>query len=222
MREQVLIPGSPRLEGLWDQPDGPEPVGVLVVAHPHPLHGGTMLQPVVYHLSRALVERGYATLRFNFRGVGDSEGSYDGLDERRDVEAAVEFARARVGARVPLALAGYSFGSMMAALAVGGGLAVDALALVAFVVDAEEFMPTFYTSLSSYAGPLLAVVGERDDMAPPARVEGFLTGLGLHPQVVVIPGADHFFVGRHSEVGAAVGDFLDEVLRRPAPSGSPA
>jgi uncharacterized protein len=213
MREQVLIPGAPRLEGLWDAPDEGIPVGGLVVAHPHPLHGGTMLQPVVYHLSRDVVGRGYATLRFNFRGVGDSEGSYDGLDERRDVEAAVAYARERLGPGVPLALAGYSFGSMMSALAVGDGLAVDALVLVAFVVDAEEVMPTFYAPLATYAGPLLAVLGERDEMAPPARVQEFLSGLGLHPQVVVVPGADHFFVGRHPELGAAVGDFLDEVLR---------
>jgi len=74
------------------------PAGGVVIAHPHPLMGGTMAQPVVYRVARACRERGFASLRFNFRGVGQSRGRYSGSEEYRDVEAALAFLRGRVAA----------------------------------------------------------------------------------------------------------------------------
>lgn len=246
----VFFEGDDRLEGTLDLP-GPGPEGAVaagaVVAHPHPLYGGTMAQPVVYRVAKACQKRGMAALRFNFRGVGGSAGRYSGHDEHRDVEAALAYLRGRLsamgatphtppgesqgravaavaevsagsgspGGRPPaLAVAGYSFGSVMAAMAAGGSaVAVDALVLVAFPVGWDELPPDLFTRLARFKGPVLAVCGEADDLGPPWEVERALSSLGLDCRIKVVRGAGHLFEGRQFEVADEVGDFLQTALR---------
>jgi alpha/beta superfamily hydrolase len=241
-RGHIFFSGDDRLEGILEWPEGAAAgrlpgttgasasgssvAGGVVVAHPHPLYGGTMAQPVVYRMAQACRERGFVSLRFNFRGVGQSLGRYSGSDEYRDVEAAAAFLRGRLGdgtapgelpgRRSPLALAGYSFGSMMVALAAAdGAVPVDALALVALVVRWEEWEPGTLDGLARFEGPVLAVCGEADDLAPPESVERTLARLGLDFRLVVVPGTGHFFEHRQREVGEKVAAFFTDTLRTP-------
>jgi uncharacterized protein len=231
-RGHVFFSGDDRLEGILEWPDeaaaagpgaGPPPAGGIVVAHPHPLMGGTMAQPVVYRVAQACRERGFASLRFNFRGVGQSRGRYSGTEEHRDVEAALAFLRGRIasaagdeqhaGRPVPLGLAGYSFGSMMAALAAGAGaVPVQALALIALVVRWEEWPPGILDGLSKFEGPVLAVCGEADDLALPDSVERTLEGLKVDHRLAVIAGAGHLFEQKQREVGEKTAAFFAETL----------
>ena len=213
LREEICLPGDPALDARYETLGGRQPWGGVVVAHPHPLHGGTMANPVVHHVAKACRGRDLASLRFDFRGVGQSGGRFDGLKERQDVSRAAAYLRGRLPGR-PVGLAGYSFGAVMSALAVAEGEPADALALVAFAIAWDEFMPAFFDPLAAYRGPVLAVCGERDDISPPDEVGGFLAGLGLDLEMVVIPGADHYFGGRTREVGEAVGRFLEQALVR--------
>jgi uncharacterized protein len=241
-RGHVFFSGDDRLEGILEWPGaapgaGPETpaaaaervaaeaglAGGVVVAHPHPLYGGTMAQPVVYRVAQVCREHRFASLRFNFRGVGRSKGRYSGTEEYRDIEAAVAYLRGRLasepGRRLPLGLAGYSFGSVMAAMAAGAGtMAVDALALVAFVVEREEFPAGMLDRLAEFRGPVLAVCGESDDLAPPVAVERALRRLGVDFRLSVVQGTGHFFEHEQREVGERVAAFFAETLveRRPA------
>lgn len=207
-RLEVTIPGPYELEGLLEWPEGGEVLGGVVVAHPHPLYGGTMRQPVVHHVARACRRRGLATLRFNFRGIGASAGGYTGLEEFRDVRAAAAYLRGRLPTGSPISLAGYSFGAWMAALAAIDGEPAAALGLVAFPVEWDEFSPSFFERLGGFPGPVIAVCGEFDTIAPPGGVEGFLTGVGVRPEMVVVGGVDHLFVGQGEQVGEAAAEFL--------------
>jgi alpha/beta superfamily hydrolase len=156
---------------------------------------------VVIAVCAALVESGIAGLRFNFRGVGQSEGRYSGVEEHRDVEAAAAFLRGRLaadagmtepgGRRPSLALAGYSFGSVMVARAAAGPIPVQALALIAPVVTWAELPPDTLERLSQFRGPVLAVCGELDDLAPPGEVERALKALKIDHRVAVVDGAGH-------------------------------
>jgi uncharacterized protein len=219
VRQQVRIPGldagragfEPTLEGLLEQPED-ESRGGVVISHPHPLYGGTMLQPTLHHVAGACRGAGLTSLRFNFRGVGASKGRYSGWDERKDVRAAAAFLQGLLPAGGPLSLAGYSFGSLMSALAVVDGERPAGLALIAFVVEWDEFLPASFDGLGDYGGPVLAVCGEQDQMAPPERVQAFLEMLGLSPQMSVIEGADHFFGGRQDQVASAVADFCASLV----------
>lgn len=223
MAEMITIFGDYRLEGVYEAPEGQEAWGGVVVAHPHPLHGATMDQPVVYRTAQSCRERGLATLRFNFRGVGLSEGTYSGFDEFTDVEAAALYLRGRLddtsglieptGRGRPLALVGYSFGSIMTAMAAVGEVPVQALALIALPVGWEHF-PVVVDRLGAFPGPVLALCGEKDEIAPPKEVEEILKNINVDLSFSVVDGADHFFAGTQREVGERVATFLDEALSR--------
>ncbi len=229
----VLFPGDDRLEGILEWPEGPvdlvmvgaetgDVAGGVVIAHPHPLQGGTMAQPVVYRIAQACRRFRLATLRFNFRGVGESLGEYSGTEEYRDVEAAAAFLRGRLATvdrdatpgpgTLPVALAGYSFGSIMAARAAVGAEPVGALALVGLVVSGGDPLSDGIERLASFRGPVLAVCGENDALGYPEDVEQVLTDLEVDFTLSVVEGADHFLEGRQREVGERVASFLAEEL----------
>src|SRR6202167_1872748 len=113
--ESLFIPGpAGRLEALLEAPEDSEPVEAALVCHPHPQHGGTMHNKVVYRIARGLRRSGPVVLRFNYPGVNLSEGSYaDGEGERDDSQVALEFLRSRYP-DLPVTLAGFSFGSRIA------------------------------------------------------------------------------------------------------------
>jgi hypothetical protein len=184
----------------------------LVVGHPHPLYGGDMDNPVVVRVTEVCGERGFATLRFNFRGVGGSTGHHDGgRAERRDVEAALAHLGEALGPGTPLALAGYSFGATVAArVAAPAGAApvLAGLALLAPPLGLEGEAP--FAALAGFTPPLLIVAGGQDEYCPRpalAALAGRLPGA----RVTVIEGANHFFFGKLFPLGEAVAAWAENL-----------
>ncbi len=228
----VLFQGDGRLEGRFGwPPDEPssstvggrtQPVkveGGVVVAHPYPPNDANMDLPVVYHIAKACRARRMATLRFNFRSVGESAGSFSGTEEYQDVIAAAGFMREQLARDdvhpspgTSLGLAGWSFGSVMAARAAADIPGLKALALVGFVPRWEHFPADTLERLGHYRGPLLAICAEHDEMGAPADVERVLADLASDYQVEVISDADHYLLGRHREVAELVAGFFARTL----------
>jgi uncharacterized protein len=198
--KSVSFPGpAGTIEGLWKEASGPRR-GSAVFAHPHPLHGGTLHNKVVYRASQALTAAGFATLRFNFRGVGQSEGMHDaGRGEIDDFRAALDEAVRRGG--LPVLAGGFSFGSAVALRAAAADERIAALVAVGLPLAS---VPA--ASLPRPRVPALFVTGERDTFGPPALLADFVQDSG---QVVIVPGADHFFEGMLEELGNAIGRFLE-------------
>ena len=197
-------------EGILHLPKGDAPLPAVVVCHPHPLYGGDMYNNVVLAISDALAEASIAALRFNFRGVGRSEGEYDeGSGEQEDVVAALAFLeslnkvdQSRIG------LAGYSFGAKVALPVALRQQRVRALALVSpFLMDAE------WEQLKSYAVPKLFICGSEDGFVSSHKVERLTAGLPGLSQCEVIAGADHFWGGYEAEVGRKVTAFFEAALQ---------
>lgn len=200
------------LEGLWKEAAGPRR-GAAVFAHPHPLHGGTMHNKVVYRAVQALTQSGFATLRFQFRGVGLSKGRYDaGRGEVDDVRSALGEAEARGG--LPLVAGGFSFGAAMALKASDGDPRVAAFIGLGLPVGTESgrMLPR-----PPADRPSLFLVGERDAYGPPDDLARFLRAAPW-ARSAVIPDADHLFEGRLEEVASEVRAFLDS-LSLPAVEG---
>jgi alpha/beta superfamily hydrolase len=173
-----------------------------VVTHPHPLYGGNMQNNVVSAVSLAYQKAGFTTLRFNFRGVGGSQGHYaDGIGEQEDVGTAVTWLKNR-GIR-HIELAGYSFGAWVNALAVKDGLKVDRMIMVSPPVAFIEFKGI--TGISSLKW---IVTGSRDDIAPANRVEKLFPTWNAAAKFEVINGADHFYGGYEGNLEAVLMDFL--------------
>ena len=200
----VELPGpAGRIEGLWSDPGTGLPAAVI--GHPHPAHGGSMHSKVVHTLYRVLDHAGHPTLRFNFRGVGRSEGQYSGWNEEiGDVAAAATFARARTG-RGELWGAGFSFGAWVGlqwALADPGVLRFIALGLPANN-HSFEF-------LDRLPWPLAIVQGERDQYGSPPALAELSRKWGRFGTVTVkiVKDADHFFTGKLAELTQA----LEEIL----------
>jgi len=195
-RERIRGPAG-MLDCAIDAPER-EPRAVALIAHPHPLHGGTLDNKVVQTLARALVELGYVCLRPNFRGVGASEGVHDaGRGEVDDLEAVLAYARDAI-APAPPVLAGFSFGAtMQARLAerlVARRAAPERMVLVAPAVGRLE--------TPAVPAGTLVIHGERDETVPLAAVLDWARAQDL--PVMVVPGADHFFHHRLHTLRAIV------------------
>lgn len=192
--ELIDGPAGP-IEVVVQQPESASPVGLAVIAHPHPLMGGTLDNKVVHTLSRAFLAQGWVTVRFNFRGVGRSGGAWDeGRGEVDDMLAVLKHHLATMpavhGRPAPLALAGFSFGGYAAAAAAhqwqAQGQDVLSLVLVGPAVTKNEVPPV--------AVPTLLVQGESDEVIPMAAVLDWARPQEL--PVTVVPGAGHFFHGQ--------------------------
>ena len=178
------------LEALQDlPPEGVTPRGTVVIAHPHPLFGGTMDNKVVQTMARAFVQSGWRALRFNFRGVGASEGTYDeGRGELQDLLAVVAHS-APDGA---LALAGFSFGAFVTSHAVAALAARDPRAVVLVGTAASRF--TVAPIAPELHERTLVLHGEADDTVPLADAMAWARPQTL--PVTVVPGGGHFFHGQ--------------------------
>jgi len=188
------------MEGLFHEMQGDQGV---VITHPHPLYGGNMYNNVVESLARMYQLAGYSTLRFNFRGVGSSEGEYDtGVGEQEDVKAALFYLTQR-GKKV-LDLAGYSFGSWVNALAISKVDSVDRMVMVSPPVAFMDFSSVGLTPQIK-----LVVAGSRDQIAPPEVIENILTSWNPEAHLVVIDGADHFYAGHTGKLKSVLAAYLN-------------
>jgi len=180
--ERIFIEGGAgKIETVLDRPEN-EPRGIALVAHPHPLYGGTLDNKVVQTLARIFVELGYVSLRPNFRGVGASEGVHDeGRGETEDLLRVVAYAAEDFG-DLPLALAGFSFG---AAVQTQVAQRTNPRRVVLVGVAVGRFPSETVPSDS------IVIHGELDETVPLAKVLDWARPQDL--PVVVIPGADHFF-----------------------------
>lgn len=186
------------LESLVDLPEQDARRGTAVICHPHPLHGGTMHNKVVTMLSRSLVELGLATVRFNFRGVGASAGSYDdGNGETDDLRAVVDWVR-RERPGDALWLAGFSFGSYVA-LRAAASLAPQQLIQIAPPVGRWAF-----ETITLPDCPWLIVQGEADEVVDPAAVFAWAANLPKNAQLVRMAETSHFFHRRLMDLRGAV------------------
>lgn len=176
--------------------------GAALVTHPHPLYGGSMHNNVVEALLRAAAGAGWASLRFNFRGVGGSTGSHDqGRGEEDDLLAAAAWLKER--AEAPLALLGYSFGSLVAANAASRLPGLAGGIWVAPPLILGELPPW-----PQDAGPLLIIVGSEDEYSQVGWLEEYVGGMGARGSLVIVQGGDHFFWGGESALIGQAREFL--------------
>ena len=184
---------------------------VALVCHPHPLFGGTMHNKVVYQAAKALHRKGMPVLRFNFRGVGLSEGEHNrGRGEQHDIRTALDYLAKEFPAR-PILLAGFSFGSWVGLLVGCEDHRVTSLIGLGIPVNKSDL-----SYLASCAKPKLFIQGENDEFGARANVEEFVATLPEPKRLVIVPGADHFFTGKLPEVGAAIDAWIDQLATEPA------
>jgi uncharacterized protein len=205
--EQVMFKsGELALEGLIANPGAGAPAAV--VCHPHPMYGGSMFNNVVEAILAAMWQLGYATLRFNFRGVGGSEGEHDGgVGEADDARAALAFLASQPGVSSDRSvLAGYSFG---AAVAMDAGLKSDAVKRIVAVALPIAMIPI--SSKANAPKPILLASGDRDSYSPIPKLAELVTKLAPSARLEVIAGADHFFGGYETRLAGAIETALRSV-----------
>jgi alpha/beta superfamily hydrolase len=205
----LTIPGpAGTLEALLDEPTAASsPESVAVICHPHPQFGGTMTNKVVYSLAKAFNEAGAAAVRFNYRGVGASTGTYaNGDGETDDALAVLEWAAQRwPGAK--LMLGGFSFGG---AVAIRAAATREVTRLVT-VAPAIRRIPVNESSLPQC--PWLIVQGDQDELVDPKDIQQWAQGLSEAPRLVMLNGVEHFFHGRLSELRQVVARWLVELAQ---------
>ena len=190
--EKLILQGAAgAIEALRDAPaEGAAPQGIAVIAHPHPLFGGTMDNKVVQTLARAFVANGWTAVRFNFRGVGGSAGTHDeGNGECEDMAALIE----QVAPQGPLAIAGFSFGAFVASCTLARLWAAREVRQVVLVGTAASRFSVPALPPEAHERTLV-VHGEADDTVPLSAVMDW-----ARPQILpvtVVPGGGHFFHGQ--------------------------
>jgi alpha/beta superfamily hydrolase len=200
--ESLFIDGpAGRLEALLEEPEDGEPSQAVLICHPHPQHGGTMHNKVVYRMARGLRRAGSVVLRFNYRGVNLSAGNYDhGIGELEDARAALAVLRSRYPA-LPFSLAGFSFGSRIA------------LKLGCEMPDTTEIVAVgFPANLSDSQGlgqcpvPRIFIVSTQDQFSAVPAMEAYFEALPEPKELIWVEATDHFFSG-------ALDAFESEVYR---------
>ena len=195
---KLWIPGSAgKLEAIVRF--GTTPRAAAVVAHPHPQYGGTMHNSVIFHSDRELHRAGFQTLRFNFRGVEESEGEHDGeTGGVEDVAAAASWLRG-VTEGIPLLLVGFSFGAMCVLRHTLNDKHVRGVVTIGLATDRYD-----YDEAASLARPFAVVQGDQDELANLDRVKEIAAGANPQGELHVIEGTSHLFPGRSRDAAAEV------------------
>jgi alpha/beta superfamily hydrolase len=192
VKEALYIDGpAGRLEALLEAPKNIERPMVAVLCHPHPQHQGTMMNKVIHTLSRSMNDLGVPAVRFNFRGVGASDGAYaDGVGETDDALAVIDWARQRY-AGADLCLLGFSFGAMVACRA---ALTAGAAQLIT-VSPAVSSMGGLLNGAQPEC-PWLIIQGDADEVVSCEALLDWVNRLSPGPELVILPEVDHFFHGK--------------------------
>ncbi len=173
----------------------------VVLCPPHPAYGGSMHNNVILALEAVLSDSGFTTLRFNYRGTGRSEGTFDGLTSASaDVAAAIATLDADISIR-QISVAGYSFGAMAALSACESDPRVSSLACIAPLTTFERFIYP-----RSFPKPVLFISPSHDEFSSAAEIQKIASAAGA--QFALIPGADHFLLGREHDIAAKIAEFL--------------
>ena len=181
-----------------------------LVCHPHPLHGGTMHNKVVFNTMKALHNLGLPTLRFNFRGAGLSEGTHDrGRGEIDDVHAALQWLEREF--RLPIIFAGFSFGAAVGLRATCADERVTGVIALGIPVEAGSRLYS-YDFLRQCIKPKLFVSGSRDQYGPLPELENLIASIPETKQLALVEGADHFFQGKLEEVRSIIEQWVRERL----------
>jgi len=192
-----------RLEAVFWTPNGAKPTTAAVVCHPHPLFGGTLHNKVVYQAAKALDQLGLPVLRFNFRGTGRSEGKHDrGDGERGDVRAGLNFLAAEFP-KIPLLVAGFSFGCW-----VGLRVGCEDARVTSLIGLGTPMNSTDFLFLTKCEKPKLFVHGSKDQFGDAAKLQSLVASLPGENQLVVVEDADHFFVGKLDQVNRAIREWM--------------
>jgi alpha/beta superfamily hydrolase len=189
--ESLMLAGpAGALEAILEEPEDSPARSLALVCHPHPLFGGTMHNKVVYRLARGLRRSGAAVLRFNFRGVGRSQGEHaHGVGEADDARVALDWLRARFPG-IPYVLAGFSFGSrVILQLGCSSG---DASQLIAAGLPTAHGDPAF---LESCRAPKIFIQSTHDEFAPVPQMEALFERIAEPKRLIWIEAEDHFFQG---------------------------
>lgn len=213
---EVIINGPDgRLEGRYQHSRAPN-APLALILHPHPQHGGTMNNKVVYTLFQSFARQGFSVLRFNFRGVGRSQGSFDrGEGELSDAASALDWLQTFNQNATTCWIAGFSFGAW-----IGMQLLMRRPELSGFISIAPPANMFDFTFLAPCPSSGLIVHGDRDEIVPPASVAKLVDKLksqrNLQIGHSVIEGADHFFYDHLDELGTTVDDYLTKVVNADA------
>jgi uncharacterized protein len=206
--ERLTISGpAGNLEGLLEWNPEWRPRQVAIVCHPHPLYGGTMHNKVVFRAAKGAIHLEMPTLRFNFRGVVNSEGQHaEGIGERDDARAALDYLTERFP-QTPVVMMGFSFGSVVA-LAVGSAdKRVNCLVGIGLPVNSSDF-----NFLRHVRKPKLVVQGTNDRFGAREKVEELFSSLEEPKRLRFVEGADHFLTGRLHELQLEIQEFLQGVM----------
>lgn len=194
-----------RLEALLNA-GAPDARYAALVCHPHPLHGGTMHNKVVYHASKALNGFGLPVLRFNFRGAGLSEGTHDeGRGERDDIRAALDWVEREFA--LPIIFAGFSFGAAVGLKTCCPDPRIVAVIALGTPVGVHERLYT-YSYLSSCTKPKLMVSGDHDQFAPIENLRAIFKLAAQPKEFVLVENAGHFFEGKLPLMRDAITEWL--------------
>lgn len=203
---KLLLPGpTGQLEVMTSSPETPRsPPAIAVICHPHPLFGGTMHNKVIYTLARCFNSMGLASVRFNFRGVGLSQGGYDhGIGETDDLLAILAWLKENCPESA-IWLAGFSFGAYIAARA---AKVWPVKQLICVAPPIENFP---FKELPPFPCPWILVQGDKDEVISAAAVFTWVNSLEHPPEVIKIHGASHFFHGQLIELR----DCLTSILNK--------